>query len=175
MVKIGIIGKGFVGSAVEYGFSVDPNYKTEIKSYDKDPSISTHSLSNVVNNSDFVFISVPTPSHENGTINLNILDDALLSINQEYKGNNTIFLIRSTIIPGSTRKFQEKYQNIRLVFNPEFLTEKNANLDFINQNRFIIRYTKYSPRIFGRIFRMDISYREYTVGFTIDLYAYMWA
>ena len=33
---------------------------------------------------------------------------------------------------------QDKYPNLRLVFNPEFLTERSANFDFINQDRVIL-------------------------------------
>ena len=51
---------------------------------------------------------------------------------------DTIFLIRSTIVPGTTRKLQNKYNTLNLVFNPEFLTERSANFDFINQSRFIV-------------------------------------
>jgi len=137
-MKIGIIGKGFVGSAVEYGFSKNFDHDIEIKIYDKDKTKSTHTLSDVVNNSKFIFISLPTPSFEDGNINLNILDNALLEISQISSNNDAIFLVRSTIIPGSTRIFQCKYPNINLVFNPEFLTERNANADFVNQDRFII-------------------------------------
>lgn len=137
-MKLGIIGKGFVGTAVEFGFSNNFNREVEIKIYDKDEKKSSHSLSEVVNDSDYVFISLPTPSFEDGSINLNILDSALSDISKISSKNNTIFLVRSTITPGSTRAFQEKYSNINLVFNPEFLTEKNANLDFINQDRIII-------------------------------------
>jgi len=137
-MKIGIIGKGFVGAAVEYGFTKNFNKDVEIKIYDKDENKSTHSHSDVVNNTDFVFISLPTPSFENGDINLEIIDGALNQINKISENSETIFLIRSTIIPGSTRFFQNKYKNIRLVFNPEFLTERNANQDFINQERFVI-------------------------------------
>ena len=38
MYKIGIIGRGFVGSAVAHGFSQGVAYDSEIKIYDKDPS-----------------------------------------------------------------------------------------------------------------------------------------
>ena len=42
------------------------------------------------------------------------------------------------MIPGSSKKFQEKYPKLNIVFNPEFLTERSAKFDFINQSRFII-------------------------------------
>ena len=38
----------------------------------------------------------------------------------------------------STQAFQDKFKNLNLVFNPEFLTERNAVLDFANQKRAII-------------------------------------
>ena len=50
-MKLGIIGKGFVGSAVEYGFSNNFDHDIEIKIYDKDEKKSSHTLSDVVNNS----------------------------------------------------------------------------------------------------------------------------
>jgi len=136
-MKIGIIGKGFVGSAVQFGFSPNTGCDAEVKVYDKDPNKSLNTLEEVVNESDFLFLSVPTPSNEDGTINLDIVDEALSSINEVSKRDNVV-LLRSTMIPGSTHKFQEKYPRLNLVFNPEFLTERSANFDFINQSRYIL-------------------------------------
>ena len=48
-----------------------------------------------------------------------------------------IVLIRSTIVPGTTRNFQSLFPKLNFVFNPEFLTERSAKYDFINQARFI--------------------------------------
>ena len=47
-------------------------------------------------------------------------------------------LVRSTIVPGTTTGFAEKYNNLTFVFNPEFLTERSAKFDFINQSRFVL-------------------------------------
>tara|TARA_X000000368_G_scaffold320250_1_gene257455 strand:+ start:81 stop:944 length:864 start_codon:yes stop_codon:yes gene_type:complete len=135
--KIGIIGFGFVGSAVRFGFSPNTGYDAEIKIFDKDKNKSTDSLEVVVNDSDFIFVSVPTPSNEDGKINLNVVDDVLNDINNVQKNDN-IILLRSTMIPGSSQNFQNKYPKLNLVFNPEFLTERSANFDFINQSRFIL-------------------------------------
>ena len=123
-MQIGIIGKGFVGTAVEYGFKTSFNKEVDIKVFDKDKTKCTHTLFEVVNNSEYVFISVPTPSFEDGSIDLSILEEVLNSISKISENKNTIFLVRSTIVPGSTSFFQKKFPNIRLVFNPEFLTEK---------------------------------------------------
>jgi len=137
MKKIGIIGKGFVGSAVQFGFSANTGSNAIVKVYDKDPSKSINTLNEVVNDSDFIFLSVPTPSNKDGSINLKIIDEALGEIDKINK-KEPIILLRSTMIPGSSRKFQEKYNNLKLIFNPEFLTERSANFDFINQSRFIL-------------------------------------
>lgn len=137
-MKIGIIGRGFVGSAVKFGFSPNVGCDAETKVFDVNPQKSTHSLNEVVNDSDFVFISVPTPSDINGKIDLSILENCIENISKIATNDNTIFLIRSTIVPGTSSALQEKFPNIKLVFNPEFLTERSANYDFINQSRFIL-------------------------------------
>ena len=51
MYNIGIIGRGFVGSAVAHGFSEGVGYNAIIRIYDKDPSKSLNSLEDVVNKS----------------------------------------------------------------------------------------------------------------------------
>ena len=137
MKKIGIIGRGFVGSAVEFGFSAQCGCNAIIKSFDIDESRKKDSLDVTVNNSDFIFVSVPTPSNHTG-IDLSSLISALESIEQVNRRNDNIILIRSTIIPGTTKKLDEKFKNLNIVFNPEFLTERSAKFDFINQSRFII-------------------------------------
>ncbi|MAT79601.1 MAG: hypothetical protein CMD13_02570 [Flavobacteriales bacterium] len=136
-MNIGIIGKGFVGSAVEYGFLSSPNIKYNIRIYDKKTHLRTHSLEDTVNESEIVFLSVPTPANTNGSVNLNIIDQALNEINFCTLGES-IILIRSTLIPGTTKMFQKKYPKIKMVFNPEFLTERNADYDFVNQSRIIL-------------------------------------
>ena len=146
MKKIGIIGKGFVGSAVEFGFSAQTGCNAQVKIYDKDKSKSTHTLEDVVNDSEFIFLSVPTPANEDGSMNIDILESALDSINEVYpEHGSAIVLIRSTVTPGTTRKLREKYRypnslisKFPIVFNPEFLTERSAKFDFINQSRFIL-------------------------------------
>lgn len=137
-MKIGIIGRGFVGGAVQFGFSANTGCNAEVKVFDKNPNRSQNSLDEVVNDSDFIFLSVPTPANLDGSVNLDIVDEALSSVNDIIINKDNIILLRSTMTPGSTAKFQEKYPQLRLVFNPEFLTERSANFDFINQSRYIL-------------------------------------
>ena len=103
MYNIGIIGKGFVGSAAAHGFSEAVGYKAGIRIYDKIESRSNATLSETVNESDFLFVSVPTPANDDGSIHLDILDECLNDIDNVNKRNDNIILIRSTIIPGTSR------------------------------------------------------------------------
>ena len=136
-MNIGIIGRGFVGSAVEHGFSNTLNFKYKIRIYDKNTALSTHTLDEAVNNSDIIFLSLPTPANKDGSINLEILDRAFEEIS-EIITSNPIILLKSTVTPGSTRNFLQKYPKLSIVFNPEFLTERNAKFDFVNQSRIIL-------------------------------------
>ena len=156
MKKIGIIGRGFVGSAVAHGFSESTGYQAEIKVFDKDPLKSTHSLEELVTSSEIVFISVPTPSNKDGSINLDILSDCLDDINHvasQLDNFNAVYLIRSTVVPGTTRFLQEEFPKLKLVFNPEFLTERSANFDFITQSRFILGGADENTKVVSDLYR----------------------
>ena len=136
MKDIGIIGNGFVGSAMAAGFGLHAN----IKIYDKDPRRGCDTLKEVVNGSEFIFVCVPTPMRDlhGGDIDLTIMDSVFEEIQDVNRRDDNIFVIKSTVIPGTTQKYIDKYPNLRIVFNPEFLTERNANLDFINASRIIV-------------------------------------
>ena len=41
--KIGVVGNGFVGGAVKFGFSPQVGCDAEVRDYDKNPDKSTHS------------------------------------------------------------------------------------------------------------------------------------
>ena len=135
--RIGVVGNGFVGGAVKFGFSPTVGCDAEVRVYDKDPNKSTHTLEETVNESDFIFLSVPTPANKDGSINTDILSSAIKDIDDVSTRDNYI-IIRSTVTPGTTRRLQQEYHQLNLLFNPEFLTERSANFDFINQSRFII-------------------------------------
>ena len=132
MKKIGIIGCGFVGKAVASGFSLH----SKIRIYDKYDN-SYDSLNDTVNESDYLFICVPTPMDENGKQDLSIIYEVIESVVEITNSKKTIIL-KSTIIPGTTRMMAEKYSDHDFVFNPEFLTQRTAHLDFINASRIII-------------------------------------
>ena len=59
-------------------------------------------------------------------------------MNELNNRTDNVFLLRSTVTPGTTRRLQIAFHNLNIVFNPEFLTERSAKFDFINQSRFIL-------------------------------------
>jgi len=137
-IQIGVIGNGFVGSAVRFGFSPITGCDANVRVYDKVSSKSVDTIEDTVNKSEFIFLSVPTPSNKDGSINLDVVEQALQDISDVNENGENVILLRSTVTPGTTRKLQEKHSNLRIVFNPEFLTERSAKYDFINQARVIV-------------------------------------
>jgi UDPglucose 6-dehydrogenase len=138
-MNIGIIGQGFVGNAVYEGMK---NY-FDVFAFDKDPSKFSNAIgiSGVVRNTEVTFLCVPTPMRKTGECDLSIISSALNEISDcvnEHNKKGYIVIIKSTIPPGTTEMFDKKFDNIDIVFNPEFLTEANANEDYKNQNRIII-------------------------------------
>ena len=135
---IGIIGFGIVGQALAYGFS-QPEIadKYHIKYFDKFKESSP--LEEVVQASEFIFICLPTPmkSDESG-IDLSIIEQNLAQITKITDTTDKIIVIKSTIVPGTTKSFEEKYPKSNFCFNPEFLTEANYLDDFVNADRTIV-------------------------------------
>jgi len=153
-MKIGIVGNGFVGSSVAFGFSPQTGCDgADIKIYDKDKYKSLNTLEEIVNESDFIFVSVPTPSNKDGSINLDILYDVFNDMNKLNYRTDNIFLVRSTVVPGTSRKMQRKYGRLNIVFNPEYLTERSAKFDFINQARFILGGDEIHTSKVSKLFR----------------------
>ena len=126
--KVGIIGNGFVGEAISFAFSS----VSDLYVYDIDPSKSLNDLKSV-HACDFVFICVPTPMFEDGSQDLSYVENAF-----EKATNKPIYILKSTVLPGTTEKFSKKYSNIKIIFSPEFLTERTAKLDMLTQSRIIL-------------------------------------
>ena len=135
-MKLGIIGNGFVGNAIAHAFVP----YTTVRVHDKNPEKSLDTLSDVVNHSDVVFVCVPTPMTQEGNIDLSIVESVFSDISKCKKNNKAVFVLKSTVVPGSTRRLKKKYPQLPIVFNPEFLTERHARFDFINQSRIILGF-----------------------------------
>ena len=151
---IGIIGQGFVGNAVYQKFK---NYY-DVLTNDLDENKSTATLENLTQMCSTIFLCLPTPMKSDGKCDTSILEKVLdkidlLTDNLETK--KTI-VIKSTIPPGTTEKFNKRYESLDIVFNPEFLTERNAVEDYNNQDRIILGGPRPSTtelkQIFSKVF-----------------------
>jgi nucleotide sugar dehydrogenase len=151
---VGIVGNGFVGQAIGFGFvPVLPVYV-----HDKDPLRSMNTLEETVNESDIVFVSVPTPMKRDGSISLEIVRSVLNDISHINNRDDNVIVIKSTVIPGTTRSFSEEFHNLNLVFNPEFLTERHAKYDFLNQARIVLGgYRGHTQRV-AELYRLRFKH-----------------
>ncbi len=134
MDTIGIIGQGFVGTAVREGFKNHFNIET----YDKfkNDASTCNTLSELCKKAKIIFVCLPTPMRKDGSCDLSIVQGTIRDIDQQ--GLDNVAVIKSTVPPGTTESLNEVCKNIQVVFNPEFLTEANYIDDFKNQNRIII-------------------------------------
>ncbi len=135
-MNIGIIGNGYVGGATGAGFSTNPDNK--IFWYDKYKE-SPNTLDEVIEKSEFIFICVPTPIFSNYSgMDMSIVEEVVGGVAEKIKNSEKIVIIKSTSLPGTTKKMAKKYPHVNFVMNPEFLTQKNANADFLKPFRTVI-------------------------------------
>ena len=136
IMQIGIVGQGYVGSAVKEVFS--KHYETN--TFDLNGDCTCKTLHELVNTSDIIFVCVPTPMKKDGSCDTSIVEGVVKDINETVNCNQDgkIVAIKSTIPPGTTNRLNKECENISVIFNPEFLTEANFIDDFKNQNRIII-------------------------------------
>ena len=75
---------------------------------------------------------------EDGAADTSIVESVLEELS--LLSGDRIAVVKSTVPPGSTDSWNQKFSNtgLRVVFNPEFLTERSALDDMRNQNKIII-------------------------------------
>jgi len=125
-MKIGILGLGVVGGAVYSGFL---ELGHEMTFYDpaKEGSKFEHVLC-----TEICFICVPTPPDSDGFCDVTIVEESVNKLNDnKYEG---IVAIKSTVVPGTTEKLARNYPNLKICFVPEFLRERSALIDFIENH-----------------------------------------
>jgi UDPglucose 6-dehydrogenase len=121
---IGIVGKGFVGGAMYENFKDVFN----VLVWDTDESKrNVESFEKFVQNSDIVFICVPTPMKDSGECDTSIVESVVKEISTIDRRKYVV--IKSTVTPGTTERLS-KDLSMTIGFNPEFLTEANAYNDF---------------------------------------------
>lgn len=150
-MKLGVVGQGYVGSAIKIGF--EGFY--DIETYDKfDKEKSSCDLNTMTENCDIIFVCVPTPMKKNGSCDTSIVESVIKDIDKSQR--KLIVVIKSTVPPGTTNKLNKKYKRLSIIFNPEFLTEANFIEDFKNQTRIILGGTRKGTnklrQVYGLVF-----------------------
>ena len=129
-MKIGVIGGGFVGTATASFVE-----KEDLLVYDIDPN-KCHplglKLNELVEQTDLIFICVPTPMNKDGSCSTVIVEKVVDNLKEVGCNFDEKFvIIRSTVPPGTSRR-------LNCYFMPEFLTESNYLNDFYNTNIWLI-------------------------------------
>jgi len=177
MRKISIIGSGWVGTALGRGLIELGNEVIFYDVFDKNlPNFTfTKDINHAIESSNISFICVPTPTRENGEIDLSYIKEAAknIGIALKNKGKYHLVVVKSTVIPGTTEnvvipileEFSAKSAReceIGLCMNPEFLTEisgswsedRSTKKDFFTEDRIVIgEYDKKSGNILESLYK----------------------
>lgn len=129
--KIGIIGLGFVGSAIREAYD---RGLIETVLIDSDPRKNCAGTYNDLKDAEAVFVCVPSPRGPDGRCDTSILEGVLKNI--KAVGYDNVIISKVTAIPTEYERLQEDYPN--LVHIPEFLTAANASIEYLTETDAII-------------------------------------
>lgn len=121
--KIGIIGLGYVGSAVRESYIKNPSI--ELVEIDLDQRKRFTGTYEDLHDATSVFICVPSPQNTDGSCDAS----ELYSVMSKLKNFNKVVISKVTATPDVYQGLQSDYPN--LVHVPEFLTAANAVEDYV--------------------------------------------
>lgn len=129
-MKIGIIGKGVVGTAVYEGVK---HIGHQASFYD--PAYPESKFEDILD-TDVVFIAVPTDQAPDGKCDTTIVERVVRELSEAgYKG---LAAIKSTIEPGTCRKLAANWPKLRICSVPEFLRARSALADFLYNHDLLV-------------------------------------
>lgn len=134
--KIGIIGLGFVGQAMLRSFLAKD---IDVIGYDKYKKGGIGEINYIIK-CDIVFLCLPAAfNDEIQSYDKTSIHEVCLNLEQSnYKG---IVVLKSTVEPETTNKLADKYKNLKIVHNPQFLSARSAFEDFHNQAHIVLGYS----------------------------------
>jgi UDPglucose 6-dehydrogenase len=192
--KISVIGAGYVGLCTAVGLS-SKGYNVTACEVDEEKarkinqgippfhepglqeklkvSVESRNLKCVVNqtekaviDSDLTFVTVGTPSKQDGSIDLKYIESAAHDIGKALKQKNSyhVTIVKSTVVPGTTQNTVKpilEAESLKscgakfgLCTNPEFLRQGSAFQDTVNADRVVIgSYDKRSGDALGDLYR----------------------
>lgn len=115
---IGFVGQGYIGKNYADDFE-HRGYPVVRYSLEEDYNGNKAAIADC----DIVFIAVPTPTTPSG------FDDSIVRNAIGLVGAGKIAVVKSTIVPGTTKTFQEQYPDRIIFYSPEFLSEATAAHD----------------------------------------------
>lgn len=128
--RIGFIGQGFIGKSYADDFEAR-GYEVVRYSPRQFPENRER-----IKTCNIVFIAVPTPSTPKG------FDYSIVKSVLKLVGKGNIAVIKSTVLPGTTRTLQKKFPAIVVMHSPEFLVLKTAAYDAKHPHRNIVGYVR---------------------------------
>lgn len=167
MKKIAVIGVGYLGITTCIGFAekgfevtgIDID-KQKIQTLQKgmisiyEPDLVTYMQRNIqrlsftndmeagIKDTNMIFVCVPTPKKENGSVNLEkvyqVIDEIIPLINKDMH-----IIIKSTVSVGTCDNLEQYIQNktiytVQIISNPEFLSQGTGLKDFLYAQRIVL-------------------------------------
>ncbi len=190
-MRISIIGTGYVGLSTGVGFAVkgnevvcvdidskkvekinkgiSPIYEPLLDGYLKKVLAekkfrATTDLKGAIEGTEVSFISVGTPSREDGSIDLKYIEEVSKRIGEVLKGKEYhVVVVKSTVVPGTTEKVvipnlekssgKKAGTDFGVCMNPEFLKEGKAMEDFLKPDRVVAgALDRKSGDVIGRLY-----------------------
>jgi len=142
IISVAVIGAGgMVGTPIGRWFQDEQGYVRgqDLFLFDTNEALG---FDDDFNEADLIFIAVPTPMLGDGGCDVSIVESVLGKIADPVDGKRgKMVAIKSTVPPTTTWRLQREHPGKLLLFNPEFLTERQAYADFIRPSRQLIGVT----------------------------------
>jgi UDPglucose 6-dehydrogenase len=120
MIKVGIVGCGFVGMALKVWLEQN---NSEVEILVSDPP---KGMNDSLDEADLIFVQIHVPTEDDGTQDLTLMREIIGSL-----PDKPVF-VRTTILPGTSERLSRETGR-KVYFMPEFLTQRTHIEDFNSQ------------------------------------------